>query len=209
MTKSEQQAYLVANLRDLHMPDDRLWWPPAPLWWALMLVLALLAVLIIFRYIWRRYTANSSGFSVARKKLDTCFETWQSDQDTASYIQKINTLLKQFTVGNTVKYTVSIPVARLSGREWVRWLEKTTDITFSSNTRALLSHGGYQRTSPTPDQQSHIEICNWLKRYMAHTKRTARSTYPQSESSQRTPQYNSPVETAHSTVEHNAAEHHA
>ena len=204
MTKSEQQAYLVANLRDLHLPGERLWWPPAPLWWALMLVLTLLIVLITYRYIRRRYTANNSGFSTAEKKLDNSFKAWQSDQDSASYIQKVNTLLKQLAVSNTVEFTGTKPLARLSGHEWVRWLEKATDTPFSSSTRALLSHGGYQRVSPVPDQQAHAEICNWLKRYIANAKRRDRSSDQLSANTKRATPDNRPVEIAQNMADRNA-----
>ncbi len=39
------------ELRDIHLPEAISWWPPAPGWWLLALLAALLAVLA-----WRRYS---------------------------------------------------------------------------------------------------------------------------------------------------------
>ncbi|MGI9334293.1 MAG: DUF4381 domain-containing protein, partial [Gammaproteobacteria bacterium] len=49
----------LAELRDIHLPEAPLWWPPAPGWW-LLGALVLLAAVLLFRAYLRARARNAS-----------------------------------------------------------------------------------------------------------------------------------------------------
>lgn len=53
MTEQE----LLAQLRDVHLPEDPGWWPPAIGWWLLALLLTVVLVAALF--LWRRWRHNT------------------------------------------------------------------------------------------------------------------------------------------------------
>jgi len=176
MTSVEQQTYLAQNLRSLQTPQDSLWWPPAPGWWAVSGFLAILVCLIVFKYFRKHTLANKKlDRKTTAHKMNECFDQWQSDGDTVNYISRINYLLRQ----TAIRFSGRHIVARLSGYEWIQWMEHATDTRFSAKTRNLLEVGGYQSNPPSPDTQSHIEITNWLNRYTA-LARTESTSMPDS-----------------------------
>ena len=51
-----REAELLSRLRDLHLPADPAWWPPAPGWWLVAALAVALAALALWRGrpLWRR-----------------------------------------------------------------------------------------------------------------------------------------------------------
>jgi len=162
MTKAEQQLYLEQNLRNLQIPNDSLWWPPAVGWWVVAALSALFLGSLLYRFLHRRAIANQKHLAISQNThLQNCFDQWLKDHDTAKYVQAVNSLLKQTAVEIAGRSTV----ARLNGDGWVKWMEHETDSGFSSDTRSLLSQSGYKKNPPSPDLQLHSEIENWHQLY--------------------------------------------
>ena len=162
MTEAEQYTYLVQNLRALQTPVESLWWPPAPGWWIVALLFVVLAGTLSYKLLRKLASKKSNQHLITiERQLDRCFDQWQSDQDTESYIHGVSALLKQ----SAIRYTGREVVARLHGPEWIEWMERETGTLFSRNTRALLGHSAYRKSPPLPDRQSHAQITQWNRRY--------------------------------------------
>jgi len=43
---------LIARMRELHLPDPVGWWPPAPGWWVVAVLVAI--ALVLGWHVWRR-----------------------------------------------------------------------------------------------------------------------------------------------------------
>jgi hypothetical protein len=91
---------VLAQLRDLQTPEATSWWPPAPGWWvvALLVVLALAALV----WAWRRRNARLAGRREAEASLQRLYEGWQAsakdDSDAACYAQGVLVLLRQIAI---------------------------------------------------------------------------------------------------------------
>ena len=77
----------LAQLRDIHLPEPVSWWPPAPGWW-LLAVLVLIALVAISVFFYKRYQHNSFRRQ-ALQLLENHFLDWQHNQDTSLYLQQV------------------------------------------------------------------------------------------------------------------------
>ena len=82
----------LANLQPLREPELIGWWPLAPGWWFLI-VLVLLGIAALTYLCYRRYQANAYRRQ-AVAQLNGLHGRWLSDRDGRTYLSAINTLLK-------------------------------------------------------------------------------------------------------------------
>ncbi|MEM7564901.1 MAG: DUF4381 domain-containing protein, partial [Pseudomonadota bacterium] len=56
------------DLRDIHLPSESLWWPPAPGWWVLAFLILVVAVMLprIMRW-WRRKPLRRTSLQQLRQ----------------------------------------------------------------------------------------------------------------------------------------------
>ena len=101
----------LAALRPLHLPPPISWWPPAPGWWLLALVIVGLVAAIWYS---RKRTV------LRRTALKELQALELGDNSSSVIITAVNRLLKRYAL-------VCFPhetVASLTGTEWLRFLEK-------------------------------------------------------------------------------------
>ncbi len=91
------QADLLAQLRDIHLPADPEWWPPAPGWW----ILALIAGVVLVYGVWR-LIARWQRFRPARQAqalyLDVYAAYTHGGMRTDQYLHRTNEVLKRFVI---------------------------------------------------------------------------------------------------------------
>ncbi|MHA7926523.1 MAG: DUF4381 domain-containing protein [Marinobacter sp.] len=106
----------LSQLRDIHLPETGGFWPPAPGWWVLaVLILAGLAALI---WLLIRRRRRNRWFRTARTELARLERTAASEP---WWFVQLNTLLKQAA---RERYPDQHPEA-LSGDAWVEFLLTT------------------------------------------------------------------------------------
>jgi len=103
----------LAALRPLHLPDAVSWWPPAPGWWVLALLVLTLAVWL-GRWALKRYRHNAY-----RRAALAELEALRSAQ-TALFAQHANVLLRRVAI----QAFPQTEVRRLSGGEWLGFLDE-------------------------------------------------------------------------------------
>jgi hypothetical protein len=104
------------ELRDIHLPPAPGWWPPAPGWWLLALVvLALLALLLVYLYrSWQRRRHRRAVLA----ELDRCIATARGDP--AALATALSRFLRRMA-------RRSSPAAvALSGDAWLQHLDRGT-----------------------------------------------------------------------------------
>jgi len=108
----------LQQLRDLHLPADPSWWPPAPGWWLLTLVcLAALGwTVVVLRRAWLRRRPRRAARQLLRS-LNARHA--QGELSAEAYVQQVNELLKRLLVRGLGRSGV----APLQGEAWLRWLD--------------------------------------------------------------------------------------
>ncbi len=134
-------------LRDIHVPADPSWWPPAPGWWVLAGVLAVLIVLALWQL--RRLRSRRQWRDRVLIELDEVELAFRQDGDRLRLTGALHALLRRAAAGLD-------PAARsASGRDWEIVIDR---IRVDPVVRAQLlglDHSMYQRHAGAefdPDQ---------------------------------------------------------
>lgn len=156
----QQAADPLAQLRDIHTPGMIETWPPAPGWWILAALGALLVIAgltWLFRY-WRANRYRREAMS----ELAQLFEHWQKSEDDLAYLESLQRLLKRAALTSFPREDV----AGLTGEAWVQFLDRTTGShDFSIGEAEALIDGTYR-----PDISVDIESLNlvakgWIRKH--------------------------------------------
>lgn len=143
-------------LKDIHLPDMSLWWPPAVGWWILLMLLIVLGV--GWPYFWR-WLKHKSVKKLSIAEFEKITKTFDQKEDKRRLVGELSTLLKRILMS----YRGRHDTAALSGKNWVEHLnELVAEPCFSDKEEALLAQGQYQR-DPDFDIQSLIQNCErWI-----------------------------------------------
>jgi hypothetical protein len=144
-------------LRDIHLPDLSLWWPPAAGWWLLAILVALALVYLprLLRW-WRlKPVKKLSMRELKRIRLEL-----KNSDDEQRALEDLSVLLRR----TVMSYCGRGLSASLSGNSWVRQLEQLAGINcFSAEQNDWLSAGQYSPTSRC-NTKSMIDSCeNWIR----------------------------------------------
>ena len=149
----------LAQLRDIHMPNPISWWPPAPGWWLLtVLILALMAGLIIWRVVRHRRLAYKRE---ALAEWESVHARYLDHKNAQILLSELSTLLKRVCITRYGREAA----AGLAGEQWLAFLDQTgkcKEFTEGGG-RVLVS----QRFVPHPqlDGQALLNVTlAWLKK---------------------------------------------
>lgn len=144
-------------LKDIHIPADISWFPPAIGWWILALLIPLLIVLSI--WIYKRLT-RKTALKTAHKLLA---ELQQNKlQDKLIMICELSALLRRVAISIATREKV----AGLIGRQWLEFLDSTVKgEPFTKGVGQLLADAPYRKMPVTdPELSQLIALCeDWLK----------------------------------------------
>lgn len=105
-------------IRDLHLPDPVSWWPLAPGWW-LLLVLLLLGLALLLRR-WRAAYRQHAARRVALRRLQVLTEDYVRHGNAVAMAQQLSALLRR----TMLAYAPRQEVAGLTGEQWLEWLDQ-------------------------------------------------------------------------------------
>ena len=145
-------------LRDIHLPEPVSWWPPAPGWWVLTVILLLLPFLI--RWLWRRRPQaphHRRLYHRAAAELDRLER--DCGDDPAAALRRLSALLRRVAISARPR----TDVAALTGLRWLHFLDQWVDgPRFSDGPGAILAAGPYQDTVRA-DIPALLALCRrWL-----------------------------------------------
>ena len=138
---------LLNQLADIHLPEPVSFWPPAPGWWVLAVLLLVAGVLALRWYARERARREIVGYALA--ELERCYQRYAASDDVEAspderklrYVNEVNSVLRRVAL-------VHFPganVASLAGREWVDFIRENGDSSKLDDELAVaLSYGRFQ-----------------------------------------------------------------
>jgi len=148
------------ELRDIHLPESSLWWPPAPGWWIGLLLLIMLIILL--PRIWRKLTTKSLK-SNAESALNDIEQDYRSHQNQ----QQLATQISQWLRCVVMSYCSRDQAASLTGDEWLETLnglggKAGSEQIFDQKIGKVLSQSLYQQNNQI-DGAHLLKLCQrWL-----------------------------------------------
>lgn len=150
----------LAQLRDIHLPEAVGFWPPAPGWWIMaLMVIALLVAALTYAY---RYYCRNRYRRLALKALAD-LQAYLDNNDYCGYLQQLNRLLKQTALAAGHR----VDIASLSGQAWLALLDKSANTKdFSHGVGHILLDGPYAKKPENVDiTELHQLSRRWIKRH--------------------------------------------
>jgi hypothetical protein len=145
-------------LRDIHLPTDSLWWPPAPGWWMLLALLILIGLLLPKIPGWLR---RKPVRTLSLREFDRIRQASSDEHlDDRQVIQELSVLLRR----TVMSYGARDSDANLCGDRWINRLNQISgERCFSSEQCDLLTRGQYQPRFEI-DIEALFHSCeNWIK----------------------------------------------
>lgn len=156
----------LSQLRDIHLPDPVSFWPPAPGWW-LLLVLVCIGLVFLCRHAIaamaeRRKLANvlSQLDQAKATYLEEAAFDHKKNQAGLDYLASVNNLLKRVAQVR-LAYSGS---AQKTGQEWLIFLDQYDDSkAFTQGAGKILGDGLYRRTFDGDVEALHDLARRWIE----------------------------------------------
>ena len=144
-------------LRDIHLPGPISWWPPAPGWWILVVLLMVGTILVVAYTHYRRKRNRIRRVSL--KEIDAIQEVFQSHRDNTRLVRELSVLLRRVCISRYPR----VDVASLTGVEWASFLDRNIDgKPFSEGDGIVLITEPY-RKNPDIDANALLSCCrSWI-----------------------------------------------
>jgi len=147
------------DLRDIHSAPPPEFWPPAPGWWLLGILAAVLLTLVTV-WLYRRYRLYRQRQQVLAE-LDQ-LKNIDADRQAAEFTTAVSTLLRRVALMRFARQRV----ASLSGAAWLRFLDETGgDGAFTSGAGQVLGQGSYvPHPQQVPADRLLLLAQSWIKK---------------------------------------------
>lgn len=150
---------LLSQLRDIHTAPAAPWWPPAPGWWVLALVILLMLVWMIRRAI-GRYRDHQR-----RKQMlgwvDFLNEMVDPDNEPQAYLSMLNRIFKLIAL----RAFPNQHCAGMTGQEWADFLIEKIKNSQSADSLNVLASGPYD-PAPQFDPEIMSELTRtWIRQH--------------------------------------------
>ena len=154
-----QDADLLSQLRDIHGAPEAAWWPPAPGWWVLAVLVAIGLFLVI------RKLLKQHRIRQRRQQLISFLEKVERNIDPAEqpqeYLSSLNRVLKIVAL----RAFPDSHCALMQGREWTDFLQIKLGEDKAGDELTVLADGPYQ-PSPGFDAGTLSRITRqWITQY--------------------------------------------
>lgn len=126
MIVTPDESTSLDRLHDIVPPPDIPWWPPAAGWYVVLLV----AAVLLLRAVWNAW--QSWRKNAWRREALHALQSAGSVAAVAAVLRRCGLVVESRSV-----------VARLSGHEWVDWLQRQTDTAVPDSIRRLLTQDVY------------------------------------------------------------------
>ncbi|EIJ33997.1 DUF4381 domain-containing protein [Thiothrix nivea] len=143
-------------LHDIHLPDPVSWWPPAPGWWGL----ALLMLAVIAFLFWKRWRQQRGEKSLDLALLELERLQAKHGANTKELLRELSVLLRRVAISRYGRRQVS----GLTGSAWVKFLDdKVGEKLFSGKLEHLLTEMPYRRETQAETSTLVLAVRYWIR----------------------------------------------
>lgn len=152
-------------LKDIHLPQDISWFPPAPGWW---LILFCIIALVVAYYFYRQYRKRRRLRDEALYLLNSIKLDYHQHRNSLRCLNELSALYRRVVLSLYPRHEV----AGLSGQDWLDFLNKTAadagahDVYFNSTLAELLLTQQYQK-SLTLDAERFEQLYQLSQKWIA------------------------------------------
>jgi hypothetical protein len=168
-------AELLEQLADIHLPETVSFWPPAPGWWLLALLVLVMLGWLALKLVQVRRQRKICAFAI--QELDRVYAAYQNEAGGADpehanaarlrFLNEVNSVLRRVALWH---YPNS-RAASLSGRAWVDFIqEKGESSRMTEEIANALAEGRFQTRCDIDVEQLHKFGEHWIATlYMNHS----------------------------------------
>lgn len=147
----------LAGLKDIHLPEPISWWPPAPGWWFLTIIV-MLAVGFGSFFLWQRIKKNRYR-KEGLKKLDNIFLKVH-EMEKKVFLQEISKIMRRVAIQSYGREKVS----SLTGGKWLKFLDETGATSqFSEGEGIAFGTALYQADCKIDEGKIYTLARKWIK----------------------------------------------
>ena len=146
-------------LRDVHLPGEIPFWPPAPGWW--IMAALIIGTATLGWWLYRRNTIwKYSAARLARLELQTILTVYATEKNPLALLTNLSILMRRLSISLFPR----TEVASLTGQSWLEFLDKqTTRNDFSAGAGRLLSEAPYRREVSIEEADQVLQHCQaWI-----------------------------------------------
>ncbi len=158
----------LPELRDIHLPDAVAWWPPAPGWWLVAVIVITLIILLpgrIKKFNRRRQLRkeNRARLDEVRDQLQQLHSQYLQNQNPVALCSGLSVLLRRACLS----LFEHADVAGLTGKAWLAFLDRQCPLSPPLSASAdLLLNTPYQPITSIANNdalQLHHQCKKWLE----------------------------------------------
>jgi hypothetical protein len=154
----------LAGLRGYHLPDAVAWWPPAPGWWLLAVLILALAIGLVLYLLWRR--RRGAAARLALEELAGLRSALAEGQGVEVVLRGLSRLLRRFALTRFPRNRV----AGLTGKSWMDFLDEHGGHgRFRDGPGRLLAEAPYRPVTELPVEELVDLAEDWIKRNREQT----------------------------------------
>lgn len=146
-------------LRDIHLPDQVSWWPPATGWW---LIIAAVITSALVYFVIKTVRKKRLLRKTALEQLDIIQDQFNTDGNKITLAQSLSILMRR----SCISFYPRASTAGLTGSRWLHYLDNTTDKKgFTNGAGKILATAPYLPTHSEPelDADKLLFLCKtWL-----------------------------------------------
>lgn len=147
----------LTQLRDIHLPDPVGWWPLAPGWYVLMIVLLLILMFISYR-IYQRHV-NGLAKNKALELLKIYKDQYDKDRNAQIASARISELLRRVAL----VYYPRAQVASIHGDDWIEFLNTTSKNIDFRPVKAMLLDSPFKTAETVHLKPLFSRADQWIK----------------------------------------------
>jgi hypothetical protein len=147
---------MQAELRDIHLPDPVSWWPPAPGWYGVAILLLAL-IFIAWWFMHKRH--NPSLKKLATRELQQIEQAYTQHHNTQQLCSELSILLRRVAIS----YDSRNKHAGVTGKEWLNHLNDLCgQPLFDEQLADFLLLAPYQKQSSAPAERLISVTQQWI-----------------------------------------------
>jgi len=151
------KADALAQLKDIHLPDSIGWWPLAPGWYGVIILI--LFLMMALAYVAYKRHVNALAKNQALELLHSYKEQYEKDRNAQLTSARVSELLRRVAL----VYYPRAEVASLHGEAWVAFLNQTSKSIDFKPVKSMLLDSPFKTSETVNLKPLLVRAERWIK----------------------------------------------